>query len=180
VSDLIVRPRQASDLQAAGEALVDVYRTDGYPVEGVADPVAWLMPKGLIASWIAELDSEIVGHVAIGAPKPDDDAVRLWLEQSDDKLDDVAVIGRLFVKSSARRNSVGEKLARAAVTDQAVAGKTLVLDVMDKDQDAIRLYERLGLEKIGEATHSFGEGQSITAYCYVVPKELVYSRPAES
>lgn len=172
MTNLNIRRRQDSDLQAAGEALVDVHRTDGYPVEGVADPVAWLLPEGLITSWIAELDGEIVGHVAIGAPKPDDDAVRLWLEQSDDKLDDVAVIGRLFVKRSARRNAIGEKLARAAVADEDVAGKTLVLDVMDKDQDAIRLYERLGLRKIGTATHKFGEGRSITAYCYVVPKQL--------
>ncbi|GAA0627744.1 GNAT family N-acetyltransferase [Kribbella sandramycini] len=172
MTDLSIRPRTDADLEAAGAALVDVYATDGYPVEGVADPVAWLTPAGLLSSWIAVLDDEIVGHVAIGAPKPDDDAVRLWLEQSDDTLDDVVVIGRLFVKSSARRHGIGEKLARAVVGDDAVRGKRIVLDVMDKDKDAIRLYERLGLKKIGVATHSFGEGQSITAYCYVVPEEL--------
>lgn len=172
MTDLKIRPRQESDLPAAGAALVDVYRTDGYPVEGVADPVAWLLPAGLLAAWVAELDGEIVGHVAIGAPKPDDDAVRLWLEQSDDTIGDVAVIGRLFVKSSARRNAIGEKLARAAVTDEAVRGKTLVLDVMEKDQDAIRLYERLGLKRIGTATHAYGEGKSVTAICYVVPATL--------
>nr|WP_273482790.1 GNAT family N-acetyltransferase [Kribbella italica] len=124
----------------------------------------------MISSWIAELDGQIVGHVAISEPQPGDDAVRLWLEQSDDTVDKVAVVGRLFVTKAARRKAIGEKLARAVVTDPLVRGKRLVLDVMDKDQDAIRLYERLGLQKIGTATHTFGEGQTITAHCYVVPE----------
>ena len=167
--DPIIRPRQDDDLEPAGAALVDVHSTDGYPVEGVADPVAWLKPNGLISSWVAELDGRIVGHVAISEPQPGDDAVRLWLEQSDDTIDKVAVIGRLFVTKAAHRKAIGEKLARAVVTDPAVRGKRLVLDVMDKDQDAIRLYERLGLQKIGTATHQFGDGQTIRAYCYVAP-----------
>lgn len=172
MTEPIIRPRQDADLNSAGSALVDVHRTDGYPVEGVADPVAWLKPTGLITSWVAELDGEIVGHVAVSEPQPGDDAVRLWLEQSDDRIEDVAVIGRLFVKPSARRQSIGEQLSKAVATDEALRGKRLVLDVMDKDQDAIRLYERLGLKKIGVATHHFGEGRTITAYCYVVPQIL--------
>jgi ribosomal protein S18 acetylase RimI-like enzyme len=116
MTDPIIRSREDSDLESAGAALVDVHRTDGYPVEGVA------------------------------------------------------VIGRLFVKASVRRQSIGQQLSRAVVTDEAVRGKRLVLDVMDKDQDAIRLYERLGLKRIGTAIHTFGEGQTITASCYVVPE----------
>jgi hypothetical protein len=104
------------------------------------------------------VDGEIVGHVAVSEPQPGDDAVRLWLEQSDDRIEDVAVIGRLFVRSSARRQSIGQQLSRAVATDEAVRGKRLVLDVMDKDQVAIRLYERLGPKKIGTAKRKFGEG----------------------
>jgi ribosomal protein S18 acetylase RimI-like enzyme len=170
MTDPVIRPRTDDDLESAGQALVDVHSTDGYPVEGVADPVAWLKPAGLIRAWVAELDGEIVGHVALSDPQPGDDAARLWMEQSDDKPEDIAVLGRLFVKRAARGKSIGLQLARAAVSDSATNGKTLVLDVMEKDQDAIRLYERLGLKRIGEATHHFGEGQSITAICYVVPK----------
>lgn len=170
MTEPIIRPRTDADLASAGAALVDVHRTDGYPVEGVADPVAWLQPTGLITSWVAELDGEIVGHVAVSEPQPGDDAVRLWLEQSDDRIEDLAVIGRLFVKAAARRRSIGEQLAKAVATDENLRGKRLVLDVMDKDQDAIRLYERLGLKKIGVATHRFGDNQTITAYCYVVPQ----------
>jgi ribosomal protein S18 acetylase RimI-like enzyme len=141
VTQPIIRRRTDADMVSAAAALVDVYRTDGYPVEGVADPVAWLRPTGLITSWVAELDGEIVGHVAVSEPQPGDDAVRLWLEQSDDRIEHVAMIGRLFVKSTARRRSIGEQLAKAVATDENLRGKRLVLDVMEKDQDAIRLYK---------------------------------------
>lgn len=171
--NLVIRPRQDSDLEQAGQALVDVHSTDGYPVEGVADPVAWLKPTGFLNAWVADLDGEIVGHVAVSEPQPGDDAVRLWLEQSDDKIEDIAVLGRLFVKRSARGQSIGEQLARAAVVEMAVQKKRMVLDVMEKDQDAIRLYERLGLKRIGVATHHFGEGQETSAICYVVPEITV-------
>jgi hypothetical protein len=40
MTDPIVRPREYADLEPAGAALVDAHSTDGYPVEGVADPVA--------------------------------------------------------------------------------------------------------------------------------------------
>jgi len=166
---LVIRPRQDSDLEQAGQALADVHATDGYPVEGVADPVDWLKPAGLLNAWIAELDGQIVGHVAVSEPHPGDDAARLWMEQSDDTAQDIAVLGRLFVKRSARGRSIGEQLARAAVTATARQNKRMVLDVMEKDQDAIRLYERLGLKRIGVATHHFGEGQETTAICYLVP-----------
>ena len=39
-----VRPREPRDLAQLAEALVRVHAADGYPVEGVADPRAWLEP----------------------------------------------------------------------------------------------------------------------------------------
>jgi ribosomal protein S18 acetylase RimI-like enzyme len=45
-----------------------------------------------------------------------------------------------------------------------------VLDVMTKDTAAIRLYERLGWQKIGEASHHFGDGQRTAALCFVSPE----------
>jgi hypothetical protein len=42
VVEPIIRFRTADDLDQAGSVLVEVYELDGYPVEGVADPRAWL------------------------------------------------------------------------------------------------------------------------------------------
>jgi len=39
---IVVRERTLADIPAAAAALVEVHRTDGYPVEGVADPIRWV------------------------------------------------------------------------------------------------------------------------------------------
>ncbi|GAB2760294.1 GNAT family N-acetyltransferase [Amycolatopsis magusensis] len=162
-----VRERRAADLEGAAAALVRVYASDGYPVEGVDDPRAWLRPADLLHAWVAELDGEIVGHAVLTAPADSADAVRIWREQAPDER--VAVLGRLFVLPEARGYALGERLARAAMEVAEARGLRLVLDVVDKDVAAIRLYERLGWQRIGTADHRFGDGQSITAYCYVAP-----------
>ncbi len=45
----------------------------------------------------------------------------------------------------------------------------LVLDVMTKDVAAIRLYERLGWQRLGTTTHTYGEGQQTEAVCFASP-----------
>ena len=42
---------------------------------------------------------------------------------------------------------------------------------MTKDAAAIRLYERLGWQRIGTTEHDDGHGHAIDAYCYVSPAE---------
>jgi ribosomal protein S18 acetylase RimI-like enzyme len=43
---------------------------------------------------------------------------------------------------------------------------------MTKDTAAIRLYERLGWQHIGEVSHHFGADQQIPAVCYVWPGDM--------
>ena len=66
---VVVRERAPADIPAAAAALVEVHRTDGYPVEGVADPTRWITATDQIRAWVAELDNQIVGHVAISKPQ---------------------------------------------------------------------------------------------------------------
>jgi len=58
---------------------------------------------------------------------------------------------------------------RAAMDYAKQNSLRLVLDVMTKDTAAIRLYERLDWQPIGEVSHHFGAGQQIPAVCYVWP-----------
>jgi len=46
-----------------------VHETDGYPVEGVDDPEAWIRPPAVLSAWVAEEDGTIVGHVAVIRPQ---------------------------------------------------------------------------------------------------------------
>ncbi|MFZ3558802.1 MULTISPECIES: GNAT family N-acetyltransferase [unclassified Streptomyces] len=168
MTEFSVRPFDDSDIPDAAKALVEVHETDGYPVEGVEDPKSWLRSADVLAAWVAEGDGRVVGHVSLMRPHGED-AVSLWREQSGDPESGIAVLARLFVVRAARKHAIGERLTRAAMDYGQRNGLRLVLDVMTKDVAAIRLYERLGWRKIGEAAHQYGNGQTINAVCYVSP-----------
>ncbi|MFJ4784430.1 GNAT family N-acetyltransferase [Streptomyces sp. NPDC088794] len=164
----VIRPLGAADLPGAAAALTEVHATDGYPVEGVARPEAWLWSDDVLASWIAETDRRIVGHVAVMRPNGED-GVSLWTGQSGADEQHIGVLARLFVVREARQHALGERLVRAAMDYGLSTNRRLVLDVMAKDSAAIRLYERLGWLRTGQATHHYGAGQHIDAVCYVAP-----------
>ncbi|MET7408673.1 GNAT family N-acetyltransferase [Streptomyces parvulus] len=168
MESVTVRPFSDDDLTGAAEALVEVHETDGYPVEGVDDPEAWIKSEDVLAAWIAESDGRIVGHVAVMKPQGEA-AADLWVKQSGDDMGHVGVLARLFVVQSARKQAAGRQLMEAAASHARDHGLRLVLDVMVKDASAIRLYERLGWRKIGETIHHFGNGETIPAVCYVSP-----------
>ncbi|MGY0017369.1 N-acetyltransferase family protein [Streptomyces sp. cg35] len=168
MTDLVVRPFEDGDIAGASAALVEVHATDGYPVEGVEDPKAWLTSDDVLAAWVAVDEGRVVGHISVMQPHGED-AVVLWQEQSGDPQEGIAVLARLFVVREARRKAAGERLMRAAMDYGQRQERRLVLDVMTKDVAAMRLYERLGWRRIGEAVHQYGDGQSINAVCYVSP-----------
>lgn len=165
----IVRERADADLPGAAAALVEIHRTDGYPVEGVDNPKAWLTGSTMLGAWVGELDGRIVGHVAISRPQPDDAAATMWTSTSEGRNDTIAVLGRLFVLDVARGHSLGLRLMQAATEYAHSHGLRLVLDVMTKDAAAIRLYERLGWRRIGTTEHDNGRGSLVPAICFVSP-----------
>jgi len=64
---------------------------------------------------------------------------------------------------------LGKQLVRATSAYADERGLRLVLDVMEKDAAAIRLYERLGWRRISTTWHDSGRGEDVPAYCYVSP-----------
>jgi ribosomal protein S18 acetylase RimI-like enzyme len=164
----VIRPFDDTDLLGAAAALTDVHATDGYPVEGVAQPEAWLRSDDVLASWVAETGQRIVGHVAVMRPRGEG-AVSLWTEQSGDDERRIGVLARLFVVREARERALGEQLVRTAMDYGLRYNRRLVLDVMVKDTAAMRLYERLGWLRTGRTAHPYGSGQHIDAICYVAP-----------
>ncbi|TGZ03410.1 GNAT family N-acetyltransferase [Streptomyces rhizosphaericola] len=126
-----------------------------------------MTPPGVVKAWVARRDG-VVGHIAIMKAEGEK-VVALWQQQSGEDEARIGVLARLFVVRSARKHAVGESLMRAAMDYAEENGLRLVLDVMEKDEAAIRLYERLGWQFIGGATHQFGDCQQIPAKCYVWP-----------
>ncbi len=164
----VIRPFEPTDLPGAAAALAEVHATDGYPVEGVAHPEAWLRSDHVLASWVAAVGGDIVGHVAVMRPNGEA-AVSLCAERCGVEERHIGVLARLFVVRQARKQALGERLVRTAMAYGVRHGRRLVLDVLVKDTAAIRLYDRLGWLRTGRAEHRFGAGRHMEAICYVAP-----------
>jgi hypothetical protein len=67
---VIIRPRRDNDLPALADALVHVHTVDGYPVEGVTDPSAWLHHPHELQSWTAEVAGHPVGQTRSPTLRP--------------------------------------------------------------------------------------------------------------
>jgi ribosomal protein S18 acetylase RimI-like enzyme len=62
----------------------------------------------------------------------------------------------LFVDPEHRTVGAGRMLMTAALDHASSVGRSVALDVMAKDRGAIRLYERLGGQRLGETVHFYG------------------------
>lgn len=169
---ITIRPREPRDVEPLGHVLVRVHARDGYPVEGVADPRAWVEPPNELAGWTAEVDGEQVGHISLTAATEDDDAARLWHEKTGGSLADLAIPVRLFVDPPHRAQGIANRLMLAAYEHARAHDKVVAFDVMLKDQDAIRLYESLGCTMLGQITHHHSDGLEEPAVVYIAPDSL--------
>lgn len=163
-----VRPRATGDVDACARLLVEVHAQDGYPVEGVADAHGWLALGEHGRAWVAVGEAGVVGHVGLG-PAGDGGVAELWRARNGGGERLIASIGRLFVAPGARGRGVARALMARAVRAGRAQGRQLVLEVLEKDRAAIRLYERMGWIRIGTLTHAFGEGQRAPALVYALP-----------
>jgi GNAT superfamily N-acetyltransferase len=127
-----------------------------------------LSPPGLLAAWVALLDDAVVGHALVTTPKSGDAAVEAWTAQGGE-LSRIAVGGRLFVAPAGRGHDLGTRLAQTLTDWAANEGYDLVGDVMEKDQAALRIYERIGWRRIGTAMHATGHGTEVPALLFVRP-----------
>lgn len=169
VGHLNIRERRTSDLPWLAAALIEVHRLDGYPVEGVSDPHAWLTNDAVIDAWVAVLDREVVGHVSLSEPHSGDSAAQMLVAQTGIALEMVTVLGRLFVTPPGRGLGLGRRLTRLASSHSESIGRRAVLDVMLKDVAAIRTYESLGWTSLGDFAHPIDHTQSEPARAYASP-----------
>ncbi|GAA2760684.1 GNAT family N-acetyltransferase [Actinopolymorpha rutila] len=168
--DVRVRPREDADLTDCVRLLAEVHERDGYPLNWPERPVDWLVGSAPLAAWVALLDGQVVGHVALSRSGPGDVATDLLRERDGGVRDgEPAVLGRLAVGPAARGRGVGTSLVARAVEHAKAHGLRPVLDVVDSDRSAIALYERLGWHRLGSVEQLWGAGQPVTIHCYAAP-----------
>jgi len=140
---MIVRLRQQGDMAACVRALADVHAADGYPTRWPADPLAWLAPDNLLAAWVAEDADMLLGHIALCGAEGDTGAP-VWSAASGVPAERIAEVARLFVAPGARGRGLGALLMEAACAEARRRGLRPALKVLEHDQAAIALYERMG------------------------------------
>ncbi|HTU87409.1 MAG TPA: GNAT family N-acetyltransferase [Solirubrobacteraceae bacterium] len=144
----MLRPRRPEDLEACVALLRDVHEADGYPLVWPADPASWLAGTGDLATWVAEEDGTILGHLSLRRL----DAARSgspWHEALPVPVEQRAVVSRFFVSTRARRLGIGDALMTRAEQHAAEEKLRLVLDVAVENRTAIAFYQRRGWRRVG-------------------------------
>jgi GNAT superfamily N-acetyltransferase len=186
-NDITIRPRLPSDLPSSASLLARVYEKDAYPVQGVSHAIEFLSSPSTLASWVAEQatasdsappagespDGNILAHISLTLPPPTstDPAVVLWRSQN--PLEPVAVLERLFVDPTARGRGLAERLIRTVTEEAGKRGLRCVLFALVKDVGAMRLYERVGWREFGREMYGYEDGEGawreMEAVCFVAP-----------
>lgn len=169
MTSIEIRPTIPTDLAALADVLVEVHTTDGYPVEGVDDARGWLELDAPMGQWTALLLGEPVGHVAMVRPSSGDAAPGMLAERADTPIAEIAVLARLFLAPTARGQSLADRLIGAVEERARSLTLKLTLDVMEKDQAAISLYERRGWVTLGRFDHVHSNGERTPAVAMMAP-----------
>ena len=162
---MLIRQREDRDLAACASLVRAVHQADRYPRFLPEDIRRFLVQKDAYGAWVADLDGQVVGHVALtpgGLPQS--------LQVASDALStppgQLAVVARLFVAPKARGQGAGGHLLDVAAADARARGLQPVLDV-DKDLTAaIALYESRGWVRAGSVTVRFRDGSTLDEYVY--------------
>ncbi len=165
---MVVRSRLESDLRALAHLLEEVHRRDGYPTYWPDDAEPWLSPPGMLGAWVTETHGAAVGHVAL-APVGASSNAALWKRLTGLPPVRLASISRLFVAPSARGSGAGGALLDAACVDASMRGLRPVLDVVETNRDAIRLYERRGWRRVFTEPWREARDERLDLHYYVAP-----------
>jgi GNAT superfamily N-acetyltransferase len=167
---MVVRSRRESDLGTLAHLLEEVHLRDGYPTYWPDEPERWLSPRGMLGAWVAETHSAAIGHVALAAVGAGSSAA-LWKRLTGLPPVRLASISRLFVAPTARGAGAGAALLDAACADADLRSLRPVLDVVETNRDAIRLYERRGWQRVFTEPWQEARDEHLELHYYVAPTE---------
>ncbi|KAI1324325.1 acyl-CoA N-acyltransferase [Xylariaceae sp. FL0255] len=156
-----IRLREPDDIATCVEILKQVYELSGYPIQGVDNAARALQTND--QAWVAisqrsKAPDRIIGHVALNAPRKGNVGTELWLAQHPEDQSHIAALGWLFVSPASRGAGTASTLVRTVLDEARKRGfRRVILFALVKDQEAIRLYRRLGWEHFGTAVYHWGE-----------------------
>ncbi|AKT51480.1 GNAT family N-acetyltransferase [Arsenicicoccus sp. oral taxon 190] len=171
-----VRPRRDADVPELARLLLEQQPTSGYPYRNPLPfpPEDFVRRGGELASFVAERDGELLGHVAVTRarepePGPAGDVERAWERGHGRPWPELAVIGSFFTTLAARGTGAGRALHDTAVAEIRRQGLLPCLDVLPTHERAYALYPRLGWVEVGRARPSWLAAQAPDEVAMVLP-----------
>ena len=165
---MIIRPKTVADADDLLTLAMAVHHHDGYPRYLPDDLAGFITHSSEDFGWVAESDGRIVGHVALhhAAVSPMLAAAQRATGLSSDQL---AMLARLLVAPTARRQGIAQQLIAVAVRHAQALGRRVVLDVVKESEAAIRLYETLGWVRLESLRLPIHGGQVLDLWVYLSP-----------
>lgn len=155
-----IRLRHDADLPPLGQALLEQQAASRYPHRHPLPMAAedFIVRRGELAAWVAEVDGVPVGHVAISTPPDPDsvgagdaDVIRAWTRAHGRTHDALGEVNVFFTATAARGTGAGHALLTTAVQALGERGLAPCLDVVPTSEAALRLYRRSGWREVGTA-----------------------------
>jgi GNAT superfamily N-acetyltransferase len=163
-----VRPRTDLDVEQVVRIAEQVHVRDGYPKYLPDDLGRFVASSSALAAWVAEVDGEVRGQVALH-PRTSDAVLTLASTTVNWPIDRLGVVARLLVAPEARRQGIGTALLETATAESLRRGLFPILDVVTEHVDAVRLYERAGWTRAGEVRAVFADGTELDEIVFVGP-----------
>jgi len=166
--ETIVRPRWDADLDACAQTAREVHAVDGYPPYMPDDDFrGFVASPDALGAWVAVAGDEILGHVALH--RSSHVAVtQLATSALGVGPDQLGVVARLLVASSARRQGIGGVLLERATREAQERHLVAILDVAMSLPAAVALYDRSGWTRLGTVVFEPPEGWPIEEFVYAM------------
>jgi GNAT superfamily N-acetyltransferase len=172
-----IRRRSSADLDDCVSLLRESHAASGYPMHWPADPRGWLTPDSMLEAWVAEEHGRVSGHIALCAVEAADRRAQIWAARPGIAVGALGSISRLFVSSSMQRQGIGGRLLHAACIEAADRRLHPVLDVVETNSAAIRLYESKRWVRIFSERWSDGGERDLQLLYYVAPDSVFNRAP---
>jgi ribosomal protein S18 acetylase RimI-like enzyme len=165
-----LRARTPDDIEALATVAARVQASDGYPhYLPDQDFVRFLTRPEPLCSWVAEIDSTVVGHVAITAGTSSPAVMELV---RDDGIEgDVVFIARLLVDPNVRRRGIGTRLLKHARREAIARGSRPALEVVLAASAAISLYRAADWREIGRTMLTLPDGRELEEVVFLGPDQ---------
>ncbi|MET3808202.1 GNAT superfamily N-acetyltransferase [Nakamurella sp. UYEF19] len=147
---VLTRPRRDVDIPPLLDILAMQQAETQYPFHWPPDlgPERFLRRPSEIEAWVAELDGDVVGHVAIQSVT-EDELGRMWAAAHGVPITQLRCVSVLYADRRVVRRGIGSALL-ARATERALSdGGAPVLDVVAGHLDAVSLYLTRGWHEVG-------------------------------